>query len=46
MSRRHHAITRTTLPERPLAEWFGIAAGAGLWAYIVAVFIVNVTSLP
>lgn len=44
--RRHHRITRTTLPDRPLAEWAGIAACAAIYLYLAAVFIVNVTSLP
>ena len=46
MSRRHHAITRTTLPIRPLWEWAVIAAGVALGGYLSAVAVVNLTSLP
>lgn len=46
MSRRHHRITRITLPERPLAEWFGMFGCAAIYIYAAAVFVVNVVSLP
>ena len=38
----HHKITRTTLPDRPLTEWIGIAVGIALTTYLVAVLLVNV----
>lgn len=46
MSRRHRRITRTTLPDRPLTEWFGIFGCAAIYLYFAAVLIVNVVSLP
>lgn len=46
MNRRHHRITRATIPSQPWWWWLAHAVAAASAVYALAVVYVNVTSLP